>query len=311
VVRLLLESALVARGGDRFVLRSDSPVTTIGGGMVLDPTPPAGSRLAARRLSLDQKPAERLSAWATEAGLMGLPVGHLAVRLGVPVGKVAGIVGSVKDLTPCGEHAVSAVALAAAVTRLSDVLDGHHRAHPLDPGMSVQALRAALVPPPPASVQDRVLQVGEAKGVWEVAGSVVRRRGWRPAFDARRAAARERLLQRVTAAGLEIPTIAELEKELPGEPVQALVAHLVREGVLEAVDQERVAAKAALDRFRASLEAALRQLGAATPAQLKERFSLTRKYLIPLLEWADRRGITRRAGDTRTLTQLTARHDGS
>ena len=40
LARLALEGPVVARGGDRFVLRSYSPVTTIGGGLVLDPLPP-------------------------------------------------------------------------------------------------------------------------------------------------------------------------------------------------------------------------------------------------------------------------------
>src|SRR5256885_4672182 len=51
---------------------------------------------------------------------------------------------------------------------------------------------------------------------------------------------------------------------------------------------------------------ALGELGSATPAVLRDRFGLTRKYLIPLLEWADRRGVTRRSGDARVLARLTA-----
>jgi len=52
-------------------------------------------------------------------------------------------------------------------------------------------------------------------------------------------------------------------------------------------------------------------VGAATPAVLRDRLGLTRKFLIPLLEWADRRGITRRDGDARTLARLTAGTGGS
>ena len=86
---------------------------------------------------------------------------------------------------------------------------------------------------------------------------------------------------------------------------------LARGGGVESVDQERYAASPALVEFRAALEAALKELGSATPAQLKDRFGLTRKYLIPLLEWADRRGITRREGDARVLAvRLTAGRDG-
>jgi selenocysteine-specific elongation factor len=65
-----------------------------------------------------------------------------------------------------------------------------------------------------------------------------------------------------------------------------------------------------LEAFRAALEAALAELQSATPAQLRDRLGLTRKYLIPLLEWADRRGITRRTGDTRSLARLTAGNGG-
>jgi len=69
----------------------------------------------------------------------------------------------------------------------------------------------------------------------------------------------------------------------------------------ERVDQERYAQKQALEEFRRAVEETLRELGAATPAQFRDRLGLTRKYLIPLLEWADRRGITSRQGDTRVL----------
>src|ERR1041385_9489369 len=74
----------------------------------------------------------------------------------------------------------------------------------------------------------------------------------------------------------------------------------------EPIDAERYAAKGALAEFRTALEAALVELGSATPAVLRDRLGLTRKYLIPLLEWADRRGVTRRAGDARVLARLTA-----
>src|SRR2546430_16471616 len=89
----MLEAPLVARGEDRFVLRSFSPVTTVGGGVVLDPLPLVpGPRLRHRRLQAGQAPAGRLAAWAVEAGLAGVAGSALAVRLGVlPRGVAAGI----------------------------------------------------------------------------------------------------------------------------------------------------------------------------------------------------------------------------
>jgi selenocysteine-specific elongation factor len=123
--------------------------------------------------------------------------------------------------------------------------------------------------------------------------------------------ARTTLARRISEARWQVPTVVELEREFSTLPVRALLAHLMREGGVEQVDLERYAAPAALVEFRGALEAALAELGSATPADLRDRFGLTRKYLIPLLEWADRRGITERRGDARVLARLTGRNRGT
>lgn len=308
LARLLLEGPLVARGGDRFVVRSFSPVTTIGGGVVLDPFPPLHSRLRRRRLDAAQGSAERLGVLAAEAGLAGLATDTLAVRLGVPPDRVTAVIAKMGDALLALSHAVVwREAVAAEAARLAEVVRRHHEEHPLDPGMSLQALRAAVMAPaPPSDVVDAVVEHAARSGVVAVAGSLVHVPGWRPALDARASDARDKLLRRLSDARWQVPTVSELEREFPGAPVRALLSHLVRAGTAEPIDTERYAAKGALADFRTALEAALGELGSATPADLRDRFGLTRKYLIPLLEWADRHGVTRRAGDARVLTRLTA-----
>src|SRR5438477_11684681 len=90
LARLLLEHSIVARGRDRFVIRSFSPVTTIGGGVVLDPFPPQRPRVSERGLSPRQPPGELLARTVDEAGLAGVRVGGLPVRLGGLTTCVAG-----------------------------------------------------------------------------------------------------------------------------------------------------------------------------------------------------------------------------
>jgi selenocysteine-specific elongation factor len=313
LARLVLETPVVARGGDRFVLRSFSPVTTIGGGVVLDPFAPPRTRLRRRRMAVDQRPAARLGILAVEAGLMGLGIDTLAVRLGVSPDRVPAVIAEAgENVLASTETVVDRQAVIAAASRLADVLRRYHEEHPLDPGMSLQALRAAVgAPAPPSAVLDAVLDLGITSGQLEVAGSVARRARWRPALDARATDASDKLARRLADARWQVPTVAELEREFPGSPVRALLSHLARTGAAEPIDAERYAAKGALAEFRAALEAALVELGTATPAELRDRFGLTRKYLIPLLEWADRHGVTRRAGDARVLARLTAGKGGS
>jgi len=306
--RLLLERPLVARGGDRFVIRSFSPVTTIGGGVVLDPYPPKRPRVSERGLASGQRTTERLARFVDEAGLTGLRTGDIAVRVGVlPSDVPATIADAGKGILSVGDMLVARRAIAGEVDRLAAVVAAHHDEHPLDAGLSLQALRARVNAPAP--VLDLLVEHGVKKQAWELAegGAVVRKPGWQAALRERAGDAGGRLAQRLAEARWQLPTVSELQREFSDPSVPALLAHLAREGSVERVDQERYALKQALEEFRRAVEETLRELGAATPAQFRDRLGLTRKYLIPLLEWADRRGITSRKGDTRVLRSLTVR----
>src|SRR2546422_11105914 len=77
---------------------------------------------------------------------------------------------------------------------------------------------------------DAVLDLGTREGRFEIAGSIVRAAGWRPALDARGSDARGKLERRLAEARGQGPTVAALERELPGAPVRGPLPHLVREG---------------------------------------------------------------------------------
>jgi len=310
LARLLLERPLVARGGDRFVVRSFSPVTTIGGGVVLDPFPPKRPRVSERGLAAQQPAGDRLARVVEEAGLRGVAIRDLPVRLGILPGDVGGVIEAAgKGVLASGDVLVARRALSAEVERLGGLVASHHETHPLDPGLSLQALRAAVTAPP--AVMDLLVAHGVKKQAFEVAGAVVRRPGWKATLESHAGDSGDRLVRRLAEARWQVPTVAELQQEFVDLAVPPLLAHLAREGGVEQVDQERYATKPALEEFRRTIEVTLRELGRATPAQLRDRTGLSRKYLIPLLEWADRRGITRREGDARVLARLTGAADGS
>jgi selenocysteine-specific elongation factor len=110
----------------------------------------------------------------------------------------------------------------------------------------------------------------------------------------------DRVIAQVRRAGLTPPTTAELSQTMGLGDLGATLRLAAGAGHLEAVERDRYYAREALDRFVATL-VELGKLGPITPAMVRDRLGVTRKYLIPLLEWADARGITVRAGDTRRL----------
>jgi len=117
---------------------------------VLDPFPPKRPRVSERGIAADQAPADRLARFVEEAGLSGVGVSGLAVRLGLlPSDVLRTIEAAGKGILSVGDVLVARRAVSAEVDRLAEVVAKHHEEHPLDPGLSLQALRASVNAPPP------------------------------------------------------------------------------------------------------------------------------------------------------------------
>jgi selenocysteine-specific elongation factor len=110
----------------------------------------------------------------------------------------------------------------------------------------------------------------------------------------------DRVVRILEAADLTPPSLDELAQQTGRRDVVAILRLAAQAGKVEAVERDRYYARPALDRFTAALTAAARE-GPVAPSVLRERLGISRKYLIPLLEWADAKGITERVGDARRL----------
>src|SRR5207247_10505759 len=115
-----------------------------------------------------------------------LATDSLAVRLGVSPGGVTAVIAEAGDaVLVSAEIVVDRQAVVAEASRLAEVVRRYHEEHPLDPGMSLQALRAAVgTTAPPSAGTDAGLDFGVKRGKLEVTGGEARRRGWGPGLDA-------------------------------------------------------------------------------------------------------------------------------
>jgi selenocysteine-specific elongation factor len=295
LARLALERPLVARGGDRFVLRSYSPVATIGGGRVLDPIPPRRRVLWPAGLEAEE-PEARFRA-LVERRPNGVSASVLPVLLGVPPAVANDVAGREPTVRRVAEHWVAAATLERAATSALDVVRRHHRAHPSDRGMPLETLRRSLKAPDDVAeaVLDELQETGRMRrldGVVALAGFAPRVEGGDAEID--------RLVQLLETASLTPPSLAELERQTGRRDVAAMLRLAAASGRVEPVERDRYYTRGALDRFVAALEEEGRQ-GDIVPSSLRQRLGISRKYLIPLLEWADGKGITVRLGDTRRL----------
>ena len=295
--RIVLDEGIVARAGDRFVLRAASPVATLGGGVVTDPMAPARAKPWHLPVS---DPAARLLQLMEEGGTLGASVGELPVRLGVSPADVEPLL-EASGAWRVGPHVLKAAVRDQLAHVASSVLTAFHAERPIELGAPLQWLRSRLDTSDEIATA-LVASLSEAGSI-VVADGLARLASFTPRLDAAQEALRTSMLAALEAAGTEPPSIEELAAVLgvSRDRVMELARWLAREGVLVAVEADRYYWAEAVGSLRAQLVKGMTEPREYAPAELRDMLGLTRKFLIPFLEYCDREGYTIRAGLGRRL----------
>jgi selenocysteine-specific elongation factor len=187
-------------------------------------------------------------------------------------------------------------ALIAAVTR-------YHEAHPLEDGMPREEVRERLFANAPVPVFEHVLRtLTERKRI--IARERLALAGHTVALTDAEVRARDMMIDLLCAAKFTPPDGATLATKIgvPPDVITRVTTLLVRRAELVRVG-DLLFHDSALKQLKSEIQA-LKQSGAADTidvAWFKDRYNVTRKYAIPLLEYLDRERVTRRVGDARKI----------
>lgn len=309
LARFRLEAPMVALPGDRYVVRSYSPMVTIGGGTVLDIAPPRLRRktLVAHLALLDRGvPGEIVEEHVRQAGLAGIRAATLLAH--VPFGP-ARLRALLEELGTGGR--VVAVERDWFVHRESagrlrdlavETLAAFHRASPLRPGMSREELRSRA-----GGADERVfahlLGVLDAEGLLRVERDKVRLASHevRLTADQQRAVDQVEQAFRQAEAAPPSPEEALARAGLPGGEEHELFQVLLEARRLVRVKESLFFHAQALDTIRDKLVTLLKERRDIGPADIKDLLGISRKYAIPLLEYFDGQRVTARVGERRVL----------
>jgi len=316
--RISVSRPLVVQPGDRFVLREAGRRATVGGGVVLDATPPYGGwggertqALVARRHALGLGGGEAGGGSGSGGSGGGEADGgapdplaaiarlHVEERGASRSAVVRRAVGAAPpaDLDVGGGWSVAAALRAAATDALLAMLTAHHRDHPLDDGASLDEARATITSvlrdgaaPTHGSLVDALL---ETAGVVRTA-TVVRLPSHTVAWD-ERTADLDALLAAIGGEHLSTPpTVKDL---VAAGHAADLIEAASRAGALTRLTTDLVVAPAFVDRALAFIRDNADR--GVTVSQLRAELATSRKYAVPLVEWLDAHGHTRRRGDLR------------
>jgi len=309
--RFRLEAPLVVLPGDRFVVRSYSPIVTIGGGTLLDVDPPRFKRKApalVAHLGLLQtgSPEAVLEEHVRHVGGSGVRLQTLSGRVPFGPGKLRGLLGGLvaggrvvvvdRDwyLHPESFARLRALAVGA--------LEAFHRANPLKPGMSREELRGRA-----GGADERVfaslLVTLEAEGVVKTERDKVRLAAHEVRLSVEQQRAVDRVEEEFLRAGAAPPSPEEAlaHAGIRGDEEHELFQVLVQGGTLVRVKESLFFHARALETIQGKLVALLRERKEIGPGDIKDLLGISRKYAIPLLEFFDARRVTVRVGERRAL----------
>jgi len=312
-VQFRLEHALVCAPGDRFVVRLASPMVTIGGGTILEESKYRLKRF--KRFVLDDlerqaaslgSPVALLEAELVRAPERWVPVDALAFKLKRPAkdtrALLAELEASGRALSPGpGERWIHREVFDLAVQSVQDQIEGWFRDNPLR--QVVDVLDVRRLTGFDANFLAVLLTELEQRGVvLNEAGGNVRMAGREIELDDATRELRATLLELLEGAGVQPPAPDELCAR-----VGAAQADVER--VLKLLEDEGKAgrvgaiyyATAVLDQVRTAIVENCEANGKLEIPELRDRLGTTRKFLIPLLEYFDAKGVTLRQGGHRVL----------
>jgi selenocysteine-specific elongation factor len=307
-IELRLFGPVLARRGDRFILRRPSPPATLAGGMIVEPHPPR------RRYRIDEEETRRLQRLVSDdnpqvvlalmQGLGPTTAGRLAQRGNLAVDAVERALQSLeasRDVVSLAAGEDSDMVFADTGTwerlreRALDALTKYHQAYPLRSGMPSQELKAktGLAERTFALLIDRLSSGGE-----------IRLQGGRANLTE----------FSVDLTADETKQVNELMNALAGDPhappppdrLRAIVGaelygYLIAAGDLVPVSDDVVFERHAYEVMVRAVCEAIASTGPRTVAQVRDLLSTSRKYALALLEHMDRIGWTAREGDVRVL----------
>jgi len=308
-VQLRLERPLLARTRDRFVIRSYSPVTTIGGGVVVEALPVKRKKLRANEASelndIVHGEAEvafgaalRLASWR------GIAVDEVSVRTGCSPaeGGAARIALIEKGAREAGGRLFDGSIVEASQALMDDAVDAFHRDEPLRAGIAVELLRQTVPTHDEGRLADVLLSEAITSGSLEVNDSVVLRPGYEPVVSDRQQDVMDEVLDLYRKAGLAAPVVSELPETIRDrDDFWPLLKLLERRGHLVALEKELFVDA---EELSAVAERVATELAGATglgPADFRELLPVTRKHLIPILSHFDQTGLTTRGPDGRNV----------
>ncbi len=311
--QVVLEDRTVPVKGDRFVIRSYSPMRTIGGGVVIDPAPKRKHKRfreeVLEALSTREKgnPEEIVKLYLDANSNVHLPA-EVAAGTGLQEKEVMEAAAAlaekkeVKLISGDGkQYPVSTAVYTRWLEDIKTLAISYHREFPLRDGYPKEEIRSRKFPQLSAKVFQLVLLEMEKEGALEVLPKVVAVKGFATGPDQRLKEQIQQISRIMGESAFLPPSWAEISNTIGFSETMGteLLQYLLRTGEMVKVAEDLYFQRDVMREAISKVTSYLSKHGEITVGELRDLLKTSRKYALPLLEYFDREKLTRRIGDKR------------
>jgi selenocysteine-specific elongation factor len=318
-LQLILQEPTALWPGDRYVVRSYSPVRTIGGGTILNNAPlkrkranPKDREINRRIFQsyLDGSDKDRLLLFLEESGIAGLTQNQLATRLGIFGNKLKKLIqppvssGEILVIDSERQRLLAAPVLQRLTSRIAEILDHYHKSNPLHTGLAKEELKSGIKPPVDQKLFKFTLDSMIKKNSIVQDHAEVRLADFEMTLQVDEEELKGQILKIYKDAGLIPPNFKEVVssvKDLPEKQIRQVVNLLLQDNQLIKVTESLYFHAEQIDELGKRVTRFITEHGEIDAPRFKELTGLTRKFTIPLLEYFDKIKLTIRVGDKRIL----------
>jgi selenocysteine-specific elongation factor len=304
VVQLRLQKPIFALAGDRFILRRHSPLSTIGGGVILDHMPAKRKRRDLPQAHQNATQAERLALAVAQRGEQGADEKYLKSKMALSASEIAGIKSDdVLFLRDKPLLAISRGTEQKLIGRMVEGVSAFHAINPLLPGIAKQELRSKYFSEISPDLFAILLQRAVNQNRLQSEKDLVAEAGRKIALSSDEENLAQQVERVLIERGLGFPGFAELASTLKQNPedVKKMVYLLVRQGKLIKVTDDYFLHTTHWSDVKKKITGMKTSQKTFSVPDFKAKFGISRKFAIPLLERLDREGITRRTGNERII----------
>jgi len=312
--QIRLYTPIAAVKDDRFVIRSYSPVKTIGGGVILNPIAKklkleAKDKICAVKDAFKEDTEQILLFHIKEAGHKGLGLSDLIIMTNIAEKRLNAVLAkylsskTVILLDKENRIYIHKDTLEALIENTKKRLEVFHKDNPLKEGILKEELKSKILYDIKPKLFNLILNNMIKSGIIVLAEDIVRLAAHKVLLLADHKKIREDILKDYEKGGLTPAYASGLIKkfDINAKDAKELFAMLIKEGLLVKAKEDLYFNADAVNLLKEKLVKFLQDNKEITAAQFKKIARVPRKFLIPLLEFFDLSGVTIRVGDQRIL----------